>query len=82
VDSLRSRGETGAEGGARRRGFEASRVSSQLVVALRVEGKGVGKGEETDVRAEDVETGPDVECAHAFGPQDPLVPGEGVHVGA
>src|SRR5215218_2425636 len=76
------RGEAPGERGTHRRGLEAPRVLSQLVVALQVEGRRVGEGEEADVRAGDFAPWPDVEGAHTLGTQDPLVAGEGVHVGA
>lgn len=74
--------EAAGQGGAHRGRLEAPGAGVQLVVALWVEGLGVGDGEVTEVRAVDPAFRPYVEGAHPFRAEQPLVAGDGVHVGA
>src|SRR4051812_24693165 len=77
-------GEACRQGRAHRRSLETFRAVVDVfpVAALRPELRGVRERGVTEVRASCLAAGTDIEAAHTFRSQDPLVAGKGVHVGA
>src|SRR5215216_5210079 len=57
-------------------------VDASPVAALGPELRGIREGVVAEARAPYLAVGPDVEAAHAFRPQNPLVAGKGVHIHA